>query len=265
MKRITAAFLSIGLLFSMVFGTNPVFADNKAPEETPAMIDPAAVAISNSGGFVVADKGIKYMMPGGKYLTGSWLFIGSQTWCFDDEGYMIVGRRIVDSKLWNLTYEGMPLLLDPPMPVSVPVNTAAASAEDGKASEKSGAKAPAKDAQLPPAPAPGGVQAPSAPAPGGVQAPSASAPGGVQAPSIPAPQAAPTVPLSGNAVPGPVSANALNAVVSAAPAEGQTVSRNMPALPGTVKEGAAAAPETAPAATDNSQLLVQNYENKKMT
>ena len=227
----------------MVFGTNPVFADNKAPEETPAMIDPAAVAISNSGGFVVADKGIKYMMPGGKYLTGSWLFIGSQTWCFDDEGYMIVGRRIVDSKLWNLTYEGMPLLLDPPMPVSVPANTAAASAEDGRASEKSGAKAPAKDAQLPPAPAPGGVQAPS----------------------VPAPQAAPTVPLSGNAVPGPVSANALNAAVSAAPAEGQTVSLNMPALPGTVKEGAAAAPETAPAATDDSQLLVQNYENKKMT
>lgn len=216
MKRITAAFLSIGLLFSMVFGTNPVFADNKAPEETPAMIDPAAVAISNSGGFVVADKGIKYMMPGGKYLTGSWLFIGSQTWCFDDEGYMIVGRRIVDSKLWNLTYEGMPLLLDPPMSVSVPVNTAAASAEDGKASEKSGAKAP-------------------------------------------------TVPLSGNAIPGPVSANALNAAVSAAPAEGQTVSRNMPVLPGTVKEGAAAAPETAPASTDDSQLLVQNYENKKMT
>ena len=167
---------------------------------------------------------------------------------------MIVGRRIVDSKLWNLTYEGMPLLLDPPMPVSVPVNTAAASAEDGKASEKSGAKAPAKDAQLPPAPAPGGVQEPSA-----------SAPGGVQAPSVAAPQAAPTVPLSGNAVPGPVSANALNAAVSAAPEEGQTVSRNMPALPGTVKEGAAAAPETAPAATDDSQLLVQNYENKKMT
>ena len=257
MKKIAAAFLSIVLILSMVFGTTLVYADNKAPVTAPAMIDPATVAISNTGGFVVTNKGIMYMMPGGSYLKSSWLFIGSQIWCFDDEGYMIVGRRIIDSKLWNMTYEGMPLLLDPPMPVSVPANVTAPSAADNKNDKKDGAKAPSQGAQAPAA------SAPAASAPGGVQAPTAPAPGGAQAPTTSAP-AVPTVPVSGNAVPGAVSANGLNAP-AAAPTAVQAVSQNMPALPQTVDTPQSVTPVTAPAATDNSQLLVQNYENKKMT
>ncbi len=257
MKKNAAALLSIVLILSMVFGTTLVFAANKAPVTAPvtapALIDPATVAISNTGGFVVTNKGIMYMMPGGSYLKSSWLFIGSQIWCFDDEGYMIVGRRIIDSKLWNMTYEGMPLLLDPPMPVSVPASVSAPPVAD----KKDGAKAPAQGAQAPAAAAPGGVQAPAASAPGGAQAPA------VPAPTTPAP-AVPAVPVSGNVIPGAVSANGLNAP-AAAPTAVQAVSQNMPALPQTVDTPQSVTPVTAPAATDNSQLLVQNYENKKMT
>ena len=198
MKKNAAALLSIVLILSMVFGTTLVFAANKAPVTAPvtapALIDPATVAISNTGGFVVTNKGIMYRMPGGRDLKSSWLFIGSQIWCFDDEGYMIVGRRIIDSKLWNMTYEGMPLLLDPPMPVSVPANITAPSAADNKSGKKDGAKAPSQGTQAPAA-ATGGVQAPTAP--GGAQAP---APGGAQAPTTPAPTV-PAVPVSGNVIP----------------------------------------------------------------
>ena len=147
-----------------------VLADDVVPLSPGAMSSP---------GFTMTDKGIKYLKPDGNFLTDSWLFIGAQAWCFDSDGIMVTGKRIIDGRQWFLTYEGGFLPYDAsgkPMALTPPAETQTTAADTGKAAPTTSVGGPSA-----PSTSTGGPSAPSS-SKGGPSAPSTST-GGPSAPS----------------------------------------------------------------------------------
>ncbi len=137
MKRL--GLFAAAVLAAALFLTGTVFA---------AEIDPVERSLYPDTGFKVTYKGIKYVKPNGEFLKDSWLFIGQQAWCFDGDGLMATGVRVVNGKEWNLSYEGKAAPMDAIKAASQLQNASPAA---GAAKAPEAAKAPASNSLRAPA------------------------------------------------------------------------------------------------------------------
>ena len=123
-----------------------------------AEIDPVERSLYPDTGFKVTYKGIKYVKPNGEFLKDSWLLIGQQAWCFDGDGLMATGVRVVNGLEWNLSYEGKAAPLNALQ--AAPGQTKAASPAAGSPKAPETAKAPATNSVKAPE-TPGAASAPA--------------------------------------------------------------------------------------------------------
>ncbi len=207
MKRMSR-FAAILMAAILVFGNGSLMASE---------INPVERSLYPDTGFKVTYKGVKYVKPNGEFLKDSWLIIGPQAWCFDGDGIMATGVRVVNGKEWTLTLEGAAAPLDAYKATLMQAGMRATAAPGAPtaptATPAIGAPtAPATPVMAPANVAPATPGASTAPATPGAPATPASAPA-ASAPAASAP--ATTTPATA------VSANTANAAptnASAAPA-----------------------------------------------